>query len=125
MPRYTQQVLDYFQDPRNEGVIDDADIIGNASINGTAPVRLYFKIRDGVIKKVKFQAFGCGFLIACCSALTELLTDQKCEECQINTELLTNHLGGLPPDKEFCAVLAIAAMRDALTQFAVYKDSSK
>src|SRR5919108_5089811 len=116
MPRYSPQVLEYFQDPRNEGTIDDADIIGHASINGAAPVYLYFKFREGVIEKVKFQAFGCGFLIACCSALTELLIGKTCDDCQnMDVPLLANRLGGLPPDKEFCAELAVATMRDGLS----------
>ena len=108
-------VLEHFQDPRNAAVMADADAIGVSSASGAALTTLYFRVRDSVLEKVTFQAFGCGFLIACCSALTELVAGRHVRDCQgMDAAYLATYLGGLPPDKQFCAALAVAAMRDGL-----------
>jgi NifU-like protein involved in Fe-S cluster formation len=123
MSRPSASVLDHFDSPRNAGEMEAADAVGRASLDGNAPrVTIYIK-RDGDrVVKSTFQAFGCGFTIACCSALTELVTGKTLNECLgVTPKNLSLALGGLPAEKEFCADLAITALRDAVNRLVNYQ----
>ena len=92
------------------------DAVGRASLNGRAPyLTIYLKMAHRVVAKASFQAFGCGYTIACCSALTEMVTGKTIDQClSINPEQLIEALDGMPEYKQFCAQLAIDAVRDAI-----------
>jgi NifU-like protein involved in Fe-S cluster formation len=77
------------------------------------------RIEDGRVEEARFQTSGCGYLVASCGALIELANCRTLEACRAITELqIIEHLGGLPEPRRYCAVLAVAALRDALDQWA-------
>jgi NifU-like protein involved in Fe-S cluster formation len=90
--------------------------VGNASLGGRAPhFTIYVNLDGGRVTKACFQTTGCGYAIAACSALTELVAGKTIAECQaISVPHLVKALDGMPEHKRFCARLAIDALRDAL-----------
>jgi len=94
------------------------DAVGKASINDRPPYFVvYLKVTDGVVVRASFQTFGCGYSIASCSALTEMITGKTIQECiSITVDQLIQALDGIPEHKQFCAQLAIDAMRDAISK---------
>ena len=113
---YSSTLWDHFNAPRNAGEMRAPDAIGRASINGRAPhFTVYLKATDRKVTRATFQTFGCGYSIAACSALTELVTGKTISECRgITADHVVTALDGMPEEKRFCADLAIAALRDAL-----------
>ena len=78
---YSEKVMDHFANPRNVGEIPDADGIGEVG-NPTCGdiMKMYLKIKDGVITDVKFKTFGCGAAIATSSMATEMVKGKTIEE---------------------------------------------
>ncbi len=115
---YSSTLWDHFNSPRNAGELKDADAVGKANINGRAPrFAIYLKAIDDKVAKASFQTFGCGYSIAACSALTEMVTGKTISECrEITADQLVAALDGMPEEKRFCADMAVAALRDALAQ---------
>jgi len=97
--------------------MDAADAVGKASLGGRAPyVTIYLKAQDAIVTRAMFQTFGCGISIACCSMLTEMIGGSSVADCGTLTgESLIEALSGIPADKQFCAHLAVEALRDALS----------
>ena len=81
MALYSEKVMDHFRNPRNVGVIEDANGIGEVG-NATCGdiMKMYLKIEDEVIKDVKFETFGCGSAIASSSMATEMIKGQPVSE---------------------------------------------
>lgn len=122
---YSEKVMDHFVNPRNMGEIDDADGVGTVGnpICGDV-MRLFLKIKDGVIVDAKFKTFGCGAAIASSSMLTELLKGKPIEEAKkISNEAVAEALDGLPAVKRHCSVLAEEALEAALKDY--YEKTSK
>ena len=115
---YSSTLWDHFNSPRNAGELKDADAVGKANINGRAPrFAIYLKAIDDKVAKASFQTFGCGYSIAACSALTEMVTGKTIAECWgITADHVVAALDGMPEEKRFCADMAVAALRDALAQ---------
>ena len=115
---YSSTLWEHFNSPRNPGEMKSPDAVGRASINGRTPhFTIYLKVADGRVEKATFQTFGCGYSIAACSALTELVTGKVVAECrQLTARQVIQALDGMPAEKQFCAQLAIDALRDALGQ---------
>jgi NifU-like protein involved in Fe-S cluster formation len=117
---YNPQVLEHLDNPRNVGEMADATAHGVA----TNPVcgdllNFYLKVAEHHIIGASFQAQACPPCIAAASVLTELLQDQAIEEArQLKPQDVSAALGGLPRNKEHCAMLAIDALRAALAQIA-------
>jgi nitrogen fixation NifU-like protein len=125
---YSKKVLDHFYNPRNVGVIEDADGVGDLA----SPVcgdlmRLYLKIEDDVIVEAKFQTFGCAAAIASGSVLTELIKGKTIDEAlKITNRRVAEALGGLPPVKLHCSLLAEDALKRAIEDYRRRReDSSK
>jgi NifU-like protein involved in Fe-S cluster formation len=118
MTRYSTTVAEHFEDPRNKGVMENPDAVGSASVDGRPPsATIYLRVVGQRIEKATFQTQGCGFMTACCSALTEMLTGRRIGEARaVTADDLMAALDGLPRDREFCAHLATAALADALAQ---------
>ena len=118
---YTQQVMDHFMNPRNMGEMENADgvgTVGNAKCGDI--MRIYIKVEDNVITDVKFKTFGCGAAIATSSKATELVKGKTLDEAlQITNKMVMDSLGGLPPVKVHCSVLAEEALHAAIQD---YKD---
>jgi nitrogen fixation protein NifU and related proteins len=116
---YSDLVMDHFANPRNMGEIEDPSAVGDVG-NPTCGdmMRLYLKIENGIIIDAKFKTFGCGAAIASSSILTEMLIGKKVEDAmKISNEAVAEALGGLPPVKIHCSVMAEEAVKAALTDF--------
>ena len=118
---YTEQVMDHFMNPRNVGEIEDANgvgTVGNAKCGDI--MKIYIKVENDVIVDVKFKTFGCGAAIATSSKATELVKGKTLDEAlQITNKMVMDSLGGLPPVKVHCSVLAEEALHAAIQD---YKD---
>ena len=118
---YTEQVMDHFMNPRNMGEMEDASgvgTVGNAKCGDI--MRIYIKVENDVITDVKFKTFGCGAAIATSSKATELVKGKTIDEAlQITNKMVMESLGGLPPVKVHCSVLAEEALHAAIQD---YKD---
>jgi nitrogen fixation NifU-like protein len=116
MPRYSETLLEHARAPRNGGEMPDAHAVGTADLDGRAPrIWLYVKKSGGRITHASFQAFGCGVTNACCSVLTELITERSLVDCRkLTARDLVSALDGIPEDKRFCADLAIKALNRIL-----------
>lgn len=125
MEEYSQKVMDHFINPRNVGVIEDADAVGEVGNPRCGDImRMYLKIKDDVITDVKFQTFGCGAAVATSSMVTELVKGKTLDEAlEITNKEVAEALGGLPPVKMHCSNLAEQAIKAAIGNYR--KDNDK
>ena len=116
---YTEQVMDHFMNPRNMGDMDDASgvgTVGNAKCGDI--MRIYIKVENDVITDVKFKTFGCGAAIATSSKATEIVKGMTLEEAEkVTNKMVMEALGGLPPVKVHCSVLAEEALHAAIQDY--------
>jgi len=119
MEEYSQKVMDHFMNPRNVGVIEDADGIGEVGNPVCGDImKMYLKIKDNVITEVKFQTFGCGAAVATSSMATELILGKTLEEAlEISNKTVAEALNGLPPIKMHCSNLAEQAIKAAIDDY--------
>ena len=111
--------MDHFQNPRNVGKLDDADGIGEVGNAKCGDImRMYIKVRDGVIVDCKFNTFGCGSAIATSSMATELIKGKPVEEAlELSNKAVVEALDGLPAYKLHCSVLAEEAVKAAVKDY--------
>ncbi len=116
---YSDKVMDHFMHPRNMGEIEEPSGVGEVGNPACGDVmRLYLKIEDGKIVDAKFKTFGCGAAIASSSMTTELIKGKTIDEAlRISNEAVAEALGGLPPAKKHCSVLAEEALQAALEDY--------
>ena len=116
---YTEQVMDHFMNPRNVGEIADASgvgTVGNAKCGDIMQISI--KVENDVITDVKFKTFGCGAAIATSSRATEMVMGKTIDEAlKITNQQVTESLGGLPPVKLHCSVLAEEALHAAIADY--------
>ena len=119
MWKYSDKVMDHYRNPRNVGKIDDADVIGEAgSLTCGDSLKLYLKIKDGIVTDAKFQTFGCGSAVASSSILTEMVIGKSLDEVKkITNADIAKELDGLPPEKMHCSVMGHEALEDALKKY--------
>ena len=120
MAYYTEKVMDHFRNPRNVGIIEDADGVGEVGNPVCGDImKIYLKINDQqVVEDVKFETFGCGSAIASSSMATELIKGQPLSETlKLTNQAVTEALGGLPPHKLHCSVLAEEAIKSAVRDY--------
>ena len=119
MALYSEKVMDHFRNPRNVGVIEDANAIGEVGNAKCGDImKMYLKIEDGIVEDVKFETFGCGSAIASSSMATELIKGQPLEEVRkLTNKAVAEALDGLPNYKMHCSVLAEEAIQAALADY--------
>ena len=119
MALYSEKVMDHFRNPRNVGVIEDANGIGEVGNAKCGDImKMYLKIEDDIIKDVKFETFGCGSAIASSSMATELIKGQPVSEAmKLTNKAVAEALDGLPAYKMHCSVLAEEAIQSALEDY--------
>ena len=117
---YSEKVMDHFANPRNVGVIEDANAVGEVRNAKCGDImKMYMKINDeGVIEDIKFKTFGCGAAVATSSMATEMVKGKTIEEAlKLTNKAVAEALDGLPPVKMHCSVLAEEAIQAALTDY--------
>jgi nitrogen fixation protein NifU and related proteins len=116
---YNDTVLDHYNHPRNVGTLPEANAIGQAENSACGDVlHLYLQIQDGHVTAASFKTFGCAAAIAAGSRLTELVQGMTLEElAHVRRQDVIDALGGLPPMKTHCSVLAEDAIRAALDDY--------
>ena len=121
MAAYTDKVMDHFMHPRNVGEIEDASgvgTVGNAKCGDI--MRIYLDIDENqVVRDAKFKTFGCGAAIATSSMATEMIIGKTVQEAlEVTNKAVMEALGGLPPVKVHCSLLAEQAVHAALWDYA-------
>lgn len=116
---YSEKVMDHFMNPRNVGVIEDADGVGEVGNAKCGDImRIYLKIKDDKIEDVKFSTFGCGSAIASSSMATELIKGKPLSDAlTLTNKAVAEALDGLPAHKMHCSVLAEEAIRAAVKNY--------
>ena len=119
MALYSEIVMDHFRHPRNVGVIEDADGVGEVGNPVCGDImKIYLKIKDDIIEDVKFETFGCGSAIASSSMATELIKGKPVSDAlALTNKAVTEALDGLPPHKLHCSVLAEEAIKKAMKDY--------
>ena len=118
---YTEKVMDHFMHPRNVGEIEDASgvgTVGNAKCGDI--MRIYLDIDENqIVRDAKFKTFGCGAAIATSSMATEMIIGKTVQEAlEVTNKAVMEALGGLPPVKVHCSLLAEQAVHAALWDYA-------
>lgn len=119
MALYTDTVMNHFMHPRNVGEIPDADGVGQVGNAKCGDImKMYLKIKDGVIEDVKFETFGCGSAIASSSMATEMIKGKTIDEAlAVTNRQVVEALGGLPAHKLHCSVLAEESIKSAIKSY--------
>ena len=120
MALYSEKVMDHFRNPRNVGVIEDANGVGEVGNAVCGDImKIYLKINsDEVIEDVKFETFGCGSAIASSSMATQMIKGKPVSEAlKLTNQAVTEALAGLPPHKIHCSVLAEEAIKKAVNDY--------
>ena len=118
---YTEKVMDHFMHPRNVGEIDNASgvgTVGNAKCGDI--MRIFLDIDENqIVRDAKFKTFGCGAAIATSSMATEMIIGKTVQEAlEVTNKAVMEALGGLPPVKVHCSLLAEQAVHAALWDYA-------
>jgi nitrogen fixation NifU-like protein len=116
---YNEVVMDHFKNPRNVGVIEDADGVGEVGNPLCGDIMtIYLKVEDDKISDIKFQTFGCGSAIAVSSMLTEIAKGKSIEEAKkITNKDVADALEGLPKNKLHCSNLGADALQVAIQDY--------
>ena len=119
MALYSETVMDHFRHPRNVGVIEDADGVGEVGNAKCGDImKIYLKIDGDIVTDVKFETFGCGSAIASSSMATEMIKGRPVSEAmELTNKAVAEALDGLPVHKLHCSVLAEEAIKKALEDY--------
>jgi nitrogen fixation NifU-like protein len=117
--QYSEKVIEHFKNPRNAGEMNAPDGVGHVESTVCGDImELYIKVKDGIIVDARFKTFGCAAAIATSSMLTEMVRGKRLEQAlKISNQAVAEALGGLPPVKMHCSVLAEDALRSAIEDY--------
>ena len=122
--QYTKTLMDHFAKPHNQGVIKDADAVGEVgNIKCGDIMKIYIKVgknkqKENILKDVKFETLGCAAAIAASSALTDLAKGKTFEQAlSITKDDIVGVLGGVPAVKYHCSVLAEEGLKKAINKY--------
>ena len=120
---YSEKVMDHFNNPRNVGVIEDADGVGEVGNPVCGDImKITIKVDDDRISDIKFQTLGCGAAIATSSIITEMAKGMTIQDAvDISKQDIVDALGGLPPAKIHCSVLASDGLKRAVDDYLVHQ----
>ncbi len=126
MALYSDKVMDHFMHPRNVGVIEDADGVGEVGNAKCGDImKIYLKVDNDVVSDVKFETFGCGSAIASSSMATEMIKGKPISEVlKLSNKAVAEALDGLPAHKMHCSVLAEEAINAAVNDYYSKKDKN-
>lgn len=118
-PLYSEKVMEHFRNPRNVGEMESPDGVGHVGNPVCGDImELYLKVSDNVITDARFKTFGCGAAIATSSMVTELVKGKTIDEAlELSNHAVAEALGGLPPIKMHCSVLAEEALKSAIEDY--------
>jgi nitrogen fixation NifU-like protein len=124
---YTDKVLEHFRNPRNMGRIENPDGIGKVGNPMCGDVMyIYIKVEDDKIADCKFETFGCAAAIATSSMVTEMVKGKTIEKAlEITNQRVAEALGGLPPTKYHCSLLAEQGIKEAIEDYLKKKESAE
>ncbi len=116
---YSEKVMDHFSNPRNVGELTDANGVGEVGNAKCGDImKMYLKIKSGVVEDVKFKTFGCGAAIATSSMATEMVKGKSIDDAlKLTNRAVMEALDGLPPVKVHCSVLAEQAIKAAISDY--------
>lgn len=116
---YSKAVMDHFENPRNVGKMENADGVGEVGNARCGDImKIYLKIDNDTVTDVKFNTFGCGAAIATSSMATEMIKGQPVDKAlELSNKAVVEALGGLPPAKMHCSVLAEQAVKAAIANY--------
>jgi nitrogen fixation NifU-like protein len=116
---YSEKVVEFFMHPRNVGRLDPADGVGEVGNPRCGDVmKIYIQVRDNRIDDIRFETFGCAAAIATSSMITEMVKGKTLEEAlEVSNEDVLDALGGLPPEKIHCSLLAEEGIRAAVEDY--------
>ena len=119
MALYSETVMDHFRNPRNVGVIENADGVGEVGNAKCGDImKIYLKIKDDIIEDVKFETFGCGSAIASSLMATEMIKGKPLSQAlTLTNKAVAEALDGLPAHKLHCSVLAEEAIKSAIKDY--------
>lgn len=116
---YSEKIMDHFRNPRNLGEIEDADgvgVVGNPKCGDV--MKMYIKVKDNKIDKIKFQTLGCGAAIASSSIATEMAKGKTLEDAlKISGKDISREMGKFPPAKFHCSILAEEGIKKAIADY--------
>lgn len=126
MALYSEKVMDHFRNPRNTGVIENADGVGEVgNVKCGDIMKIYLKIEDDIIADARFETFGCASAIASSSMATELIKGRPVSEAlTLTNQAVVEALDGLPAHKVHCSVLAKEAIEKALQDYYEKQDAA-
>ncbi|MCI5948052.1 MAG: Fe-S cluster assembly scaffold protein NifU [Oscillospiraceae bacterium] len=119
MALYSEKVMDHFTHPRNVGVIENADGVGEVGNAKCGDImKIYLKVDNNIISDVKFETFGCGSAIASSSMATEMIKGKSVDDAlALSNKAVAEALDGLPAHKMHCSVLAEEAIKKAVEDY--------
>lgn len=126
MALYSEKVMEHFRNPRNTGVIENADGVGEVGNAKCGDImKIYLKIEDDIIEDARFETFGCASAIASSSMATELIKKRPVSEAlALTNQAVVEALDGLPAHKVHCSVLAKEAIEKALQDYYGKQDAA-
>ncbi|GAB1475338.1 Fe-S cluster assembly scaffold protein NifU [Bacillota bacterium] len=120
MSMYNEKVMEHFTNPKNVGVVENADAVGTygSPVCGDM-MEISIKVENNIITDAKFRTFGCGSAIASSSVATDMIIGKTLEDAlKLTNQNFVDELGGLPGPKIHCSVLAEQAIKTAINEYA-------